>query len=282
MVPFVVGAGEEEEEDEGAMVAEGFHSIYTSRNAKVRHGARSAREQVAAELARLVRHFRDRDGEEVRVTFTGHSLGGALALIAARDAAAAHPGVPVAAVTFSAPRVGNAAFCRGLASRGVRVLRVVVRRDVVPTVPVVPRAVVDAPVSTPLAKLWEIAGRPPAWAYVHVGDVLELDVARSPFLKQGYDVLGFHNLETCLHLLHGYQSAAGEFRGDAQQGRDVALVNKASNMLLDKLRVPGWWYEPTANRGMVRNALGLWVMGEREPEDLPVPDDQLHLSELED
>jgi hypothetical protein len=43
--------------------------------------------------------------------------------------------VPVAAVTFSAPRVGNRAFCEGLASRGVRVLRVVVRHDVVPLVP---------------------------------------------------------------------------------------------------------------------------------------------------
>ncbi|KAL6623417.1 hypothetical protein ACP70R_033296 [Stipagrostis hirtigluma subsp. patula] len=84
MVPFEVDAGK----DRGAMVAEGFHSMYTSSKAESKYGARSAREQVAGELARLVGHFRGRGGEEVRVTVTGHSLGGALAMLAARDAVA--------------------------------------------------------------------------------------------------------------------------------------------------------------------------------------------------
>ncbi|XP_066385443.1 phospholipase A1-Igamma1, chloroplastic-like [Miscanthus floridulus] len=83
------------------------------------------------ELARLVTHFRAR-GEEVRVTVTGHSLGGALAMLATQDAAVAHPDVHVSAVTFGAPCVGNRAFCDGVTSRGVRALRVVVRHDVVP------------------------------------------------------------------------------------------------------------------------------------------------------
>ncbi|OEL35669.1 Phospholipase A1-Igamma1, chloroplastic [Dichanthelium oligosanthes] len=273
MVPFEVDAGV----DRGAKVARGFHSIYTSRNDEIKHGERSAREQVAGELARVVGHFRGR-GEAVRVTVTGHSLGGALALLAARDAAAAHPGVPVAAVTFSAPRVGNRAFCEGLASRGVRVLRVVVRHDVVPLVPSVPRVVVDAPVSKALAKLWALTGRPPSWAYVHSGDELRLDVRKSRFLKHAYDVVGFHDLETCLHLLDGHESAAGPFRSGAS--RDVALVNKTTGMLRGKERIPAWWYGP-ANKGLVRNTLGRWVVAEREHDDLPVPDDRLPLSELD-
>ncbi|XP_066310867.1 phospholipase A1-Igamma1, chloroplastic-like [Miscanthus floridulus] len=75
----------------------------------------------------------------VRVTVTGHSLGGALAMLATRDAAVAHPDVHVSAVTFGAPRVGNRAFYDGVTSRDVRALRVVVRHDVVPSVPSVPR-----------------------------------------------------------------------------------------------------------------------------------------------
>ncbi|KAJ1266395.1 hypothetical protein BS78_08G147700 [Paspalum vaginatum] len=271
-------------EDKGARVAEGFHSIYTSRDTtgKSKLGERSARQQVAEELARLVAHFRGRS-EEVCVTVTGHSLGGALALLAARDAAAAHPDVPVTAVTFSAPRVGSRAFCDGLTSRGVRVLRAFVRHDVVPSVPSVPRVVIDAPVSKALARLWALTGRPPSWAYVHVGHELELDVKKSPFLKHNtYDVVGFHNLETCLHLLDGRESAAGEFRRGTS--RDPALVNKTSGMLRDgeDLRViPPWWYEP-ANKGLVRDAAsGRWVVAKRAEDDRPVPDDRLQLLELE-
>jgi pimeloyl-ACP methyl ester carboxylesterase len=276
MVPFE-GIDANAGKDKGAKVARGFYSMYTSKNVEGKYGKRSAREQVAGELARLVSHFRGR-GEDVRVTFTGHSLGGALALLAARDAAAAHPDVTVAAVTFSAPRVGNRAFCEGLTSRGVRVLRVAVRHDVVPLVPSVPRVVVDAPFSKALAKLWALTGRPPSWAYVHAGDELVLDVRNSPFLKHAYDVLGFHNLETCLHLLDVREDAAGAFRPGTR--RDLALVNKTSDMLRDEERIPAWWYLP-ANKGLVRDALGRWVVAEREDDDLPVPDDRLLLSELD-
>nr|XP_034590514.1 phospholipase A1-Igamma2, chloroplastic-like [Setaria viridis] len=149
--------------------------------------------------------------------------------------------------------------------------------DVVPLVPSVPWVVVDAPISKALTKLWELTGRLPSWAYVHAGDELELDVTKSPFLKHAYDVLGFHNLETCLHLLDGRDGAAGAFRPGAR--RDRALVNKTSGMLRDEARIPAWWYLP-ANKGLVRDALGRWVVAEREHDDLPMPDDRLPLSEL--
>jgi len=63
---------------------------------------------------------------ELPVFVTGHSLGGALATLAA----ARHPFA--AAYTFGAPRVGNAAFYQSLRSP---LHRVVHHRDVVPTLP---------------------------------------------------------------------------------------------------------------------------------------------------
>ncbi|XP_012700635.1 phospholipase A1-Igamma2, chloroplastic-like [Setaria italica] len=149
--------------------------------------------------------------------------------------------------------------------------------DVVPLVPSVPRVVVDAPISKALAKLWALTGRPPSWAYVHAGDELVLDVRKSPFLKHACDVLGFQNLDSCLHLLDGREGAAAAFRPGARW--DLALVNN-SGMLRDEARIPAWWHLP-ANKGLVRDALGWWVVAEREHDDLPVPDDRLPLSELD-
>ncbi|MDB5298164.1 MAG: Lipase family protein, partial [Phycisphaerales bacterium] len=63
---------------------------------------------------------------------TGHSMGGALAVLAAcRLAAAGRP--PVATYTFGAPRVGDVDFCAGY---GLPTYRVVNRLDVVPELPV--------------------------------------------------------------------------------------------------------------------------------------------------
>jgi triacylglycerol lipase len=72
---------------------------------------------VVAELDRLV----------CPVFYAGHSLGAALATLAASRRA------PRALYTFGSPRVGNAAFAASLA--GVPVFRVVNRADVVATLP---------------------------------------------------------------------------------------------------------------------------------------------------
>ena len=63
----------------------------------------------------------------VRVYFTGHSLGGALATLAASAVAAD------ATYTFGAPRVGNRTFAAGLA--GKQVYRVVYGQDIAPSYP---------------------------------------------------------------------------------------------------------------------------------------------------
>jgi pimeloyl-ACP methyl ester carboxylesterase len=255
----------------GEKVARGFYGLYTSKNTENEngYGRNNAREEVATELHRLVDHFRDKRGEEVRVTVTGHSLGGALSLLAARDAVAAHPDVQVRAITFAAPRVGNVAFRDGLFSRpGVAVLRVVVRKDVVPWLPLVPWAnLLALPFHLLLGKALTFLTRgwAPSWVYVHAGDELALDVAASNHLKQSLDVQGFHNLDVYLHLL------------DGGARRDVALVNRSSGMLKHENGIPERWFQ-RLNKGMRQDEHGRWVLAKREPEDEPVPNDRLELA----
>ena len=89
------------------------------------------------------------------ITVTGHSLGGALASIAAYDVglrlSSTAPGsirdklakegvkirdnIHVSAITFASPRVGNPDFKAAVKKAGVKMLRVVNYRDVVPQVP---------------------------------------------------------------------------------------------------------------------------------------------------
>ncbi|KAL0305454.1 UNVERIFIED_CONTAM: hypothetical protein Sradi_5962700 [Sesamum radiatum] len=75
-------------------------------------------------------------------------------------------------------------------------------------------------------------------------------------------------LETYLHLVDGYHSSDSGFRADAK--RDVALVNKDCDMLVDELRIPPNWYQ-LANKGLERNDHGRWVKPKRDPEDIPSP-----------
>ena len=74
----------------GVKVESGFHSIYTSKSESTRYNKLSASEQVMEEVKRLLDFFKG-SGEEVSLTVTGHSLGGALALLSAYDAASSLP-----------------------------------------------------------------------------------------------------------------------------------------------------------------------------------------------
>src|SRR5258708_4320788 len=70
-----------------------------------------------------------------QLIFTGHSLGGALAVLAAARAAAARRAIS-AVYTFGMPRTGNAAFADDYNRRlGDRTYRLVYGSDIVPTVP---------------------------------------------------------------------------------------------------------------------------------------------------
>ncbi|MBA0695544.1 hypothetical protein Goari_002164 [Gossypium aridum] len=242
-----------------AKVEHGFLSIYTSKNEFTRYNKSSASEQVMKEVTKLVQFYQGQ-GEEVSLTITGHSLGGALALLNAYETAVNFPGLAVSVVSFGAPRVGNCAFRAELDDLGVKTLRVVVKQDLVPRMP-------GIVFNESLQRFDDITGTL-EWVYTHVGAELKLDVSSSPYLKRGFNPLGFHSLETYLHLVDGYLSAESAFRSGAR--RDVTLVNKACDMLVDELRIPQCWYQ-LANKGLVCNEHGRWVKPRREPEDIPSP-----------
>ena len=247
-----------------AKVEHGFLSIYTSKNESTRYNKSSASDQVMKEVTKLVQFYQGK-GEEVSLTITGHSLGGALALLNAYEAATSLPGLHVNVISFGAPRVGNSAFRDELDELGVKTLRVVVKQDLVPRMP-------GIVFNESLQRFDDITGTL-EWVYTHVGAELRLDVSSSPYLKRGFNPLGFHSLETYLHLVDGFLSADSTFRSDAR--RDVTLVNKACDILVDELRIPNCWYQ-FANKGLVCNEHGRWVKPRREPEDIPSPIGEAH------
>lgn len=186
--------------DPTVKVESGFLDLYTDKNEECRFCKYSAREQVLAEVKRLMEMYPD---EEMSVTITGHSLGSALAIVSGYDIVETGINVmddsrvvPVCVYSFSGPRVGNVRFKERVEMLGLKVLRVVNVHDVVPKSPGwffnegVPRAVMKAAEGLP-------------WCYSHVGVELALDHKSSPFLKPDADVVCAHNLEAHLHLLDG-------------------------------------------------------------------------------
>lgn len=115
-------------------VHEGFQKVYEC----IRDSARSA-------LASVLN-----PGDTLYVT--GHSLGAALAVLFADDAASITPNMSVC--TFAGPRVGLPNFVATYNQRAPHTLRVVNRWDIVPNVPV---------------------PAPPACLYEHVGSVLAVN-----------------------------------------------------------------------------------------------------------
>ncbi|KAJ7524734.1 hypothetical protein O6H91_17G018500 [Diphasiastrum complanatum] len=65
-------------------VERGFRSIYTSKKRRSRYNKESAQEQLLSEIRRLMKKY---EGEDLSITVTGHSLGGALAFLSAYDIA---------------------------------------------------------------------------------------------------------------------------------------------------------------------------------------------------
>ncbi|KAG5560259.1 hypothetical protein RHGRI_003525 [Rhododendron griersonianum] len=178
----------------------GFIHVYTDKDINCKFCKYSAREQILAEIKRLIKKYED---EDLSITITGHSLGSALAIINAYDIAETGAdvmdngrAVPICVYSFSGPRVGNARFKERLEGLGVKVLRVF---DVHDRVPSVPGVFFNEQVPAVLQKIGEVS----PWCYSHVGVELALDHKNSPFLKETSDLACFHNLEALLHLVDG-------------------------------------------------------------------------------
>ncbi|KAK6932132.1 Fungal lipase-like domain [Dillenia turbinata] len=244
-------------------VEQGFLSVYATKSKSSKYSKKSASQQVMKEIKKLVSFYEEK-GEELSLTITGHSLGGALALLNAHEAAITFGNdVPVCAITFAGPRVGNIAFRDKLNKIAVKVLRVVNKTDMVPKIPGF--GLMEAMTQN---KLGRSIAQKLHWTYVHVGVELEVNISKSRFVKHEFDLVGFHSLEVYLHLVDGHYSSKSEFRKDAK--RDPALINKSTDMLIDELKIPENWRQ-FSNKGLVYNEYGRWVEPTRVEDDLPSP-----------
>ncbi|KAF5192792.1 Phospholipase a1-igamma3 protein [Thalictrum thalictroides] len=255
--------------DPSVKIESGFFDLYTKKETDCKYCTYSAREQILAEIRRLVEKYKN---DELSITITGHSLGAALALLSAYDIAEmnvnyrhdSNTKIPVTVFSFSGPRVGNLKFKERCDELGVKVLRVHNLHDKVPCLPGLIanekfqfQKYIEDTISFP-------------WSYAHVGRELALDHKHSPYLKNTNDMRCLHNLEALLHLVDGYQG---------ENKRDIALVNKDCGFLKEDYGVPPHWRQDE-NKGMVRSKDGKWVLPARRRLEVHPPDTAHHFQQV--
>lgn len=112
------------------------HKVYpygnTESKIKVHEGFITAYKSVRDQIIGVIR---SNISKIKHVTVIGHSLGGALATLAAVDIQYGFEWIYVQCVTYGSPRVGNAAFCASFNKRINISYRFYNRTDIVPTVP---------------------------------------------------------------------------------------------------------------------------------------------------
>ena len=241
--------------DPNVRIEKGFMDCYTSTNEESEKCSRSARDIVVGEITGLLKQYK---GEKLSITMTGHSLGAALATLSAYDIketlnTSVQSAIPVTVFAFASPRVGNPTFARRMEEIGVKVLRLVNTHDVVPKVP-------GFFMNENMEWLSKLLSWLP-WTYSHVGIQVSLDIENSPFLKQTHSLSDFHSLEVYLHLLDGFDAEKKPFKS---LGRDLALVNKSCDLLIERLHIPPYWWQER-NKGLVKGADGKWTRPDRSP-----------------
>ncbi|KAF5732868.1 Alpha/beta-Hydrolases superfamily protein [Tripterygium wilfordii] len=197
----------------GPMVESGFLSLYNSSTAT----SPSLRDLVRDEIKRLLQSY---GNEPLSITITGHSLGAALATLAAHDIKTEFKRAPlVTVISFGGPRVGNRCFRRQLEKQGTKVLRIVNDDDLITKVP---GFVIDDDMSknrdvhvTGLPSWIRKRVEDTQWVYAEVGRELRLRSKDSPHLKS-VNVATCHELKTYLHLVNGFVSSTCPFRDTVQ------------------------------------------------------------------
>ncbi|KAK7264385.1 hypothetical protein RJT34_31994 [Clitoria ternatea] len=237
-------SSDDENDEETPKVMKGWLTIYTSDDPKSPFTKTSARTQVLNKVKGLLDLYKD---ENPSVILAGHSLGASLSIVSAFDLVEnGVKDIPVAAIVFGSPQVGNRAFNERLKKfPNLKVLHV---KNVIDLIPHYPGKLLG---------------------YEYTGVDLVIDTRKSPSLKDSKNPSDWHNLQAMLHVVAGWNGAHGKF--EMKVKRSLALVNKSCEFLKDECHVPGsWWVEK--NKGMVLRD-GEWVLDAPQEEDLPVPED---------
>ncbi len=142
---------------------------------RVHHGFASVLKHTWYKIERILDAARDEIGNKP-LFLTGHSMGGALAVLTACRLAK-HWGAPVAVYTFGAPRIGDLAFCK---SYKLPTYRIVNGLDLVPEIPLasMKRLLPIAPRFSNhkiLGPLRRMAARVPCYGHVKTLVYIDLD-----------------------------------------------------------------------------------------------------------
>jgi len=221
---------------------EGWLTVYLSDDPKSPFTKLSARTQLLSKLKTLIDQYKD---EDLSVIFCGHSLGATLSVVSAFDVAEnLTTDIPISAIVFGCPKVGNKAFKDRFDScPNVKVLHV---RNTIDLIPHYPTGLMG---------------------YVNIGTELEIDTRKSNYLKDSKNPSDWHNLQAMLHVVNGWHGEKKDF--ELRIKRSIALVNKSCGFLKQECFVPeSWWVEK--NKGLVLNEAGDWVLA--PPEEIPAPE----------
>ncbi|XP_042520038.1 phospholipase A1-IIdelta-like [Macadamia integrifolia] len=235
---------DDDDNDKTPKVMKGWLTIYTSDDPRSPFTKTSARTQLLTKIKQLVNHYK---GEDLSVTFVGHSLGASLSILSAFDLVEnGLSTIPVSALVFGCPQVSNKAFNDRLKTfTNLRILHI---RNVIDVIPRYPSKLLG---------------------YSFTGIELLIDTRKSTSLKDSKNPSDWHNLQAMLHIVAGWNGKDGEF--ELKVKRSVALVNKSCDFLKNECLVPAsWWVEK--NKGMVLREDGQWVLSPPDEEDMPIPE----------
>ncbi|VFQ94602.1 unnamed protein product [Cuscuta campestris] len=187
-----------------AMVESGFLSLYTSSTGN----SQSLQASIREEISRILKLY---GGEPLSITISGHSLGAALAILAAYDIKQTFQDSSplVTVMSFGGPRVGNPSFRWHLEKQGTKVLRIVNSDDPITKVPgfVIDDVRIESRRRNWLRKLVEDT----RWVYADVGCELRLSS------RGGISIAACHDLNTYLDLIGGFVSSNCPIRATAKK-----------------------------------------------------------------